>query len=89
MAPEVFWALTPWQFVKCVEGWQDGRREDHEKAVWLMWHAEALSRARKMPPMAEFLTAADRKPKKPGIDEAAIKARFRAYQKRLDNERSR
>jgi len=81
MAPDVFWGLTPWQFAQCVDGWQDGRREDHEHAVWLMWHTAALERAQPMPPMSDFLQESG-PIKKPSIDEDAVKAHFRAYRKR-------
>lgn len=44
-----------------------------------MWHGAVLHRIEKMPPLTDFL--AGKKPSK-GIDEHAIMARLKAYQKR-------
>ena len=53
-------------------------------AVWVMWHGEAIHRTKVLPPMKDFLPSA----RKPRIDEASIKARLKAYQKRYENERN-
>lgn len=50
-----------------------------------MWHTEALARTDKLPPMKDLLTKQTKTP----IDEEAIKARLKAYNKRLDHDHNR
>lgn len=47
-----------------------------------MWHGAMLQRCQKLPPLQDFLSS--KKPVK-GIDERAIMARLKAYQKRREN----
>ena len=76
--------MTPWQFSRCAEAYKKRKEEEHEHAVWIMWHAEALSRTEKLPSMKDLLA----KQAKTSIDEGSIKARLTAYNKRLDNDRN-
>ena len=76
--------MTPWQFARCVEGWNARRENEHTMAVWFMWHGEAIHRAKILPPMKDFLPSAH----KPKIDEASIKARLKAYQRKYNDERN-
>lgn len=55
------------------------RKVEHEGRTWLAWHTAALGRMKEMPKLAEML---GRERRAQGIDEAAIKARFAAYQAR-------
>lgn len=87
LSPEDFWNLTPWLFHLCLESSREKFRQDHEHAVWLMWHGEALQRVKKMPPMKDLLASAappdDDKKQVPKIDEAVIIGRLKAYNSRL------
>ena len=55
---------------------------EHDHKAWVMWHGVALQRMKKMPPLKDYM--AGNKPVQ-GIDENAIMARLRAYQKRVEN----
>lgn len=54
-------------------------RASHENEMWIMWHGAVLPRMEKIPPLSVFL---EPKKDKKKIDESAIIARLKAYQKR-------
>lgn len=74
--------MTPWQFGQCVDAYIKKQEQEHDHRVWIMWHGEAIRRMKKLPPLSDFMSG--KKPVK-GIDEAAIIARLKAYQKRVEN----
>lgn len=74
--------MTPWQFGLCLKAYQEKKEAEHDSNVWFMWHSEAIARIKKLPPMNDFLSG--KKPVKV-IDENAIIARLKAYQKRVEN----
>jgi hypothetical protein len=80
--PQVFWGLTPWQFSLCVEAYSKKQEQEHDHKAWLMWHGAVLGRVQKMPPLSDF-TSGKKNVKR--IDEHAIIARLKAYQKRASS----
>lgn len=58
---------------------------DHDRAVWFMWHAESLARAKKLPHMKAYFY----KEKKTAatVDETAIMARLKAYNAQLEKQK--
>jgi hypothetical protein len=80
--PAEFWDLTPWQFRCCLEAYGEMTEHRHNREVWLAWHQVAFARCKKMPDLKTLLSKKEMK----GIDEAAIIARLKAYQQRVDND---
>jgi hypothetical protein len=78
----VFWRLTPWQYKCCVESANKRRADEHDHAAWLMWHNAALPKMKEFKPLSAFLSSAHKPKAVTGIDEAAIMARMKAYNKR-------
>ena len=74
--------MTPWQFNRAVDGFSKRTESEHDSKAWIMWHGAMLQRCQKLPPLQDFLSS--KKPVK-GIDEHAIMARLKAYQKRREN----
>lgn len=68
--------MTPYQLGLCADGQRDRAERERKRDLWVLWHAEALRRMDKLPQLHE-LTGGE--PPKKKIDEAAIKARFKAY----------
>jgi hypothetical protein len=58
--------------------------ENKDFQSWLMWHGALLPKLKKMPELKEFLSSNKKQVKK--IDEVAILARLKAYQKRVETE---
>jgi hypothetical protein len=63
----------------------DERKTRHELRAWHAWHTAVLGRVKKMPTLAS-LTAV-KKEKRKGVDESALKAHLKAYQKRREERR--
>lgn len=63
-----------------VEAYHKKAAQDHDKAVWLLWHGEYLTRVKKMPPMKELMSSANKAELKK-IDQDVIIGRLKAYQK--------
>lgn len=87
LQPSEFWDMTPWQFTIACEAWNDRHDNEHNQKAWIMWHGAALTRTKKMLPLADFYTGARAKPAAKGIDQDAIKARMKAYNTRLKKEK--
>lgn len=70
-----------------VEGAVRRAENEHDHAVWSIWHTELLQRLEVLPKLKDFMPergkpALEEKPV-PQIDENAIKGRLKAYQERL------
>lgn len=83
VSPLEFWQLTPWQFGILLEAYSDKEKQDFDVAVWLVWHGAYFERAKKLPRLKDFMQGSKKQSK--GIDETAIMARLKAYQKRVEN----
>lgn len=66
-----------------LKAYKDKREEDHDHAAWIMYHGALLARMKTMPPLKQFLSG--KKPVKI-LDETAIMAHLKAYQKRYETE---
>lgn len=69
--------MTPWQLGVAIKADIEERKHKHELSAWHAWHTAALQRCKTMPKLSELTKTESQKK---GIDEAALKARLRAYQ---------
>ena len=90
LQPESFWSITPWQFSVCLKAAMKVAKSKFDDMAWSVWHTEALARSKKLPRLKEFISASevsetnDEKNKVRNIDEGAIIARLRGYNKQLE-----
>lgn len=73
--------MTPWQFGVAIKADAAERKQKHELRAWHTWHIAALPRFKTFPSLSELTKIESNKK---GIDEAALKARLRAYQNKKD-----
>lgn len=84
--------MTPWQLKLCVESHMQNKNELHDHDTWIMWHLAALFRwpaKKKFPDIKEFMSGRDKKVRKKvaqKIDDNAIIARMKEYQRRKDKQ---
>lgn len=83
VSPEVFWTLTPYQFGLCMRGYEERERRQHDAAIWVGWHTAAFQKSKRLPPLKDYLSSS--KKRMQGVDEDAIMARLKAYQKRVND----
>lgn len=57
LAVEEFWALTPREMRLVFEARAEQARLAHRQRAWLAWHVAALTRAKRMPPLARLIPA--------------------------------
>jgi hypothetical protein len=77
--------MTPWQLSQIVKAYIEKKEEDHDHDAWIMWHGAILPKLKTMPDLKDFLSSAKKKQVQK-IDEHAILARLKAYQKRVEQE---
>ena len=58
-----FWALTPRETWAAIEAAQKAQAREDERAMMMAWATAALSRAKRMPSLREWLHPAPREPK--------------------------
>lgn len=76
-----FWDLTPRETVQAIEAAAWRLEEEQRGRLWLAWHVAALSRARRLPSLAQIL--APREGKRLAGDE--LEARRREFAKMKAN----
>lgn len=68
--------MTPYLIGRIIGAKNERAAEEFKADRWLCWHMAAMTRAKKMPSLKEFIgITVQRK----GINEAEIKARLMAY----------
>ena len=55
LSPEEFWSLTPYEFNMMAEGFMTRRDQKTNDLIYLAWHIEAFSRAKKLPKLETLL----------------------------------
>ena len=55
MSAVEFWAATPREIYATIQAAAWRLEQEHKRDVWLAWHVAALSRARRLPPLARLL----------------------------------
>lgn len=80
-----FWDITPYQLSIIAEAKKEQWIEEHNNRVWIMWHGEAIQRAKTFPKLKELMYS-----EKPAgvVDEDYIKGRMRAYQKQRESKKN-
>lgn len=53
--PDEFWRLTPFEFNIMAEGFVSKREQKTNDLIYLAWHVEAFSRAKKLPRLEALL----------------------------------
>ena len=76
--------MTPCQFYTIFKTFSKTKEEEHDHSAWIMWHGALLPKLKKMPELKIFLSSDKKQVKR--IDEVAIMARLKAYQKRVKEE---
>ncbi|RYE43608.1 MAG: hypothetical protein EOP24_27675 [Hyphomicrobiales bacterium] len=51
---DLFWTLTLREVTVIQKGALAGLRREHNELAWHAWHVAALTRAKKMPPLADL-----------------------------------
>ena len=87
--PQTFWKLTPWQFYKAFEAYNEQREYDHDQQVWIMYHGALLQRAKKMPNMNVFMSKSKNKKGVESLSGDDIMARLRLYQKNYEKKNAK
>lgn len=65
-----FWEMTPRETVQEIEAANWRLEQDQRARAWLAWHTAALSRARKMPPLARVVNPPEARALRPYEAEA-------------------
>lgn len=81
--PKDFWELTPYQLTILTKEYKRQQEFEHDAAMWRLYHAATFHRAKKLPPLSDYLSTAKKNNK--NIDENAILIRLKVYQERLSN----
>lgn len=80
---EEFWTLTPYLLGLATEGYSIENDRNHTHYVWLIWHLAAMTRAKKLGKLSDYLPA----PKKVSktIDENDIINRLKIHNEKVAN----
>jgi hypothetical protein len=84
LKPAEFWEITPYILNIAIDGFKTKSEREHSEHRWLVWHGAALTRMKKMVDFHSFVGIKKNSSKK--IDEGAIIARLKEYNRRLANE---
>lgn len=55
LSPDEFWRLTPFEFNMIAESFMARREQKTNDLIYLAWHIEAFSRAKKLPRLESLL----------------------------------
>ncbi len=80
--------MTPYELGLAIKSYSERKKNEYEQAAFIMWHGAVLARmdGKKFPPLSDFIKPINKPLKQ--IDERAIIARLKAYNKRLADDNS-
>lgn len=81
--PALFWSLTPREIDNVMTGAGERARIDHNNRAWQAWQTANLTRAEKLPPLADLMAGERRRSGKQSWQDmlAALKSHAVLYNK--------